>query len=329
MASLDSALAHVDASTFTLQADGTPLPQTSAPGIITALLRLLDVRPGDRVLEIGTGSGYTTAVLASLVGDSGHVTSIDVNPTLTARARALIDAASVVLVSSDGAYGHPPAAPFDRVIAWATPTVIPKAWTDQTRHGGRIVTPVKIAPVASANLTVAASVRDSTPTDLRLHAGSFVDMTPRDVPQHLPAYFLDALLDDGDAPAWLSAVALRGRPEVARAFLHDLVRRPRTETAPFQGDDLSAVLAHLAANRPDDLAAAFTPLGRGIGYATAGSVALLVEGVLVSVGTGEARDLLRARLDEWRDRRPRLDDMVARCVPVDGGWRVVLSPDWA
>src|SRR5690606_40624099 len=47
--------------------------------------------------------------------------------------------------------------PFDRVIAWATPTVIPKAWTDQTRHGGRIVTPVKIAPVASANLTVAAS----------------------------------------------------------------------------------------------------------------------------------------------------------------------------
>ena len=111
MTSLDSALAHVDASTFTLQADGTPLPQTSAPGIITALLRLLDVRPGDRVLEIGTGSGYTTAVLASLVGDSGHVTSIDVNPTLTARARALIDAASVVLVSSDGAYGHPPAAP--------------------------------------------------------------------------------------------------------------------------------------------------------------------------------------------------------------------------
>src|SRR5690606_27426873 len=61
MTSLDSALAHVDARTFTLQADGTPLPQTSAPGIITALLRLLDVRPGDRVLEIGTGSGYTTA----------------------------------------------------------------------------------------------------------------------------------------------------------------------------------------------------------------------------------------------------------------------------
>src|SRR5690606_18290027 len=45
MTSLDSALAHVDASTFTLQADGTPLPQTSAPGIITALLRLLDVWP--------------------------------------------------------------------------------------------------------------------------------------------------------------------------------------------------------------------------------------------------------------------------------------------
>lgn len=183
--------------------------------------------------------------------------------------------------------------------------------------------------MASAILTVAATVRDGTPTDLRLHAGSFVDMTPRDVPQHLPVYFLDALLDDGDPPAWPSAVALRGQPEVARTLLQDLVRRPRTETAPFQGDDLSAVLAHLAATRPDGLAAAFTPLGRGIGYATASSVALLVGGALMSVGTGEARDLLRARLDEWRDRRPRLDEVVAWCVPVDGGWRVVLSPDRA
>src|SRR5690606_15664952 len=107
------------------------------------------VQPGDRVLEVGTGSGYTTAVLAALVGDSGRVTSMDVNPDLTARARARIDAATTVLVCGDGTYGHAAGAPFDRIIAWATPPVIPKAWVDQIRDGGRIVTPVKVAPVAS------------------------------------------------------------------------------------------------------------------------------------------------------------------------------------
>lgn len=171
-------------------------------------------------------SGYTTAVLAALVGDSGRVTSMDVNPDLTARARARIDATTTVLVCGDGTYGHAAGAPFDRVIARATPPVIPKAWVDQTRDGGRIVTPVKVAPVASANLTVAATLRGGGPTDLTLHAGSFVDMTPTDAPQHYPAHFLDALIDHGDLPAWLSAVPLRDRPGAGSHPSRPARRRP-------------------------------------------------------------------------------------------------------
>jgi len=65
---------------------GNQIPQTSAPEVIARLLELLDVQPGNRVLEIGTGSGYSSALLAELTGTKDNVFSIDVDPTMTERA---------------------------------------------------------------------------------------------------------------------------------------------------------------------------------------------------------------------------------------------------
>jgi protein-L-isoaspartate O-methyltransferase len=86
------------------------------------MLRLLDVQAGHRVLEVGTGSGYSTALLAHLVGPCGRVSSVDIDPDLVARAGRLLGMdghSNVTVVHADGRLGHRPGAPYDRVVAWA------------------------------------------------------------------------------------------------------------------------------------------------------------------------------------------------------------------
>jgi hypothetical protein len=109
------------------------------------MLRLLDVQPDHRVLEIGTGSGYSTALLAHLVGAGGQVISLDIDPemvTRTSRLLALDHRGNVTVWHADGRLGHPPGAPYDRLVAWAqAPHAIPAAWTGQVRLGGIISLP--------------------------------------------------------------------------------------------------------------------------------------------------------------------------------------------
>ncbi|MFW5420390.1 methyltransferase domain-containing protein [Nocardiopsis sp. CNT-189] len=114
----------------------------SAPGIAFGFLDLLAPRPGDRVLEIGTGTGYTAAVLAERVG-GGSVTSIEVDPAVAAQAAENLKRARYAphLVVGDGAQGHPGGAPFDRVHATCAVRRIPGAWVAQSRPGGAIVAP--------------------------------------------------------------------------------------------------------------------------------------------------------------------------------------------
>lgn len=115
----------------------------SMPELVTKMLDALDVREGQRVLEIGTGTGWNAALLAHVLG-ADRVTSIEVDPDLTLHARkALSDNGygGVRVLNRDGALGFRPGAPYDRVIATVAPRRIPPAWIAQTRPGGRIVTP--------------------------------------------------------------------------------------------------------------------------------------------------------------------------------------------
>jgi len=128
--------------------ENAPLPigagQTiSQPLVVARMCELLAPRPGDHVLDVGTGSGYHAAVLAAL---SGHVWSIERHPELTRTAgRALEEAGvrNVTLLEGDGSLGHPGAAPYDAInVAAAAWRAVPPALEEQVAPGGRLVVPV-------------------------------------------------------------------------------------------------------------------------------------------------------------------------------------------
>ncbi|MDF5754931.1 methyltransferase domain-containing protein [Spongiactinospora sp. TRM90649] len=114
----------------------------SAPGTVTDFLDLLNPQPGHRVLEIGTGTGWTAALLSHLVG-AQYVTSMEIDGALAALAEKNLRDAGVhpYVVVGDGATGCPERAPFDRVHVTCGVHTVPYAWVEQTRPGGVIVLP--------------------------------------------------------------------------------------------------------------------------------------------------------------------------------------------
>jgi protein-L-isoaspartate(D-aspartate) O-methyltransferase len=115
--------------------------------MMAIMLEQLCLRAGDRVLEIGTGSGYNAAVMAEVVGSAGQVVSIDIDPELVARARSSLLAAGyddVTVLCADGGYGDPVGAPFDRIVVTAGAWDIAPAWLDQLGSGGRLVLPLTL-----------------------------------------------------------------------------------------------------------------------------------------------------------------------------------------
>jgi len=124
-----------------------PLPigegQTiSQPFVVAAMLEALALRPDDVALEVGTGSGYETAVLAELVRT---VYSIERIAGLAERARGVLEKlgyANVTVVHGDGSQGLPEAAPFDAIVVSAAAPRLPQPLMDQLRDGGRLVIPV-------------------------------------------------------------------------------------------------------------------------------------------------------------------------------------------
>jgi protein-L-isoaspartate(D-aspartate) O-methyltransferase len=115
----------------------------SQPYMVAKMTEHLDVRPGDRVLEIGTGSGYQAAILAWL---GGRVTSLERQAALIPPARARIEAlqldGSVEIREGDGSLGDPAGAPWDRILVTAAAPAVPLALREQLADGGRLVIPV-------------------------------------------------------------------------------------------------------------------------------------------------------------------------------------------
>jgi protein-L-isoaspartate(D-aspartate) O-methyltransferase len=120
--------AYRDAAiTVKSDAEGRPVSSSTQPGMMAIMLEQLGLAAGQRVLEIGTGTGYNAAVLARLVGDSGSVVTIDVEADLVEQARANLAAAGVsgvTVVCGDGADGVPAYAPYDRIIVTAGAQVL-------------------------------------------------------------------------------------------------------------------------------------------------------------------------------------------------------------
>jgi len=114
----------------------------SQPLVVERMCELLELRGHERVLDVGTGSGYHAAVLARL---AAHVWSVELHPELSARAAetlAALGVANVTLLTGDGSRGHPAEAPYDAVNVAAAMQGIPPALPAQLAEGGRLVGPV-------------------------------------------------------------------------------------------------------------------------------------------------------------------------------------------
>jgi protein-L-isoaspartate(D-aspartate) O-methyltransferase len=198
--------AYADVPLATRLRDGQLVSSSSQPSLMAMMLAELRVRDGDRVLEIGAGTGYNAALLAHRLRDDNLVTTVDLEPEITEAARQHLATAGYhpVVVTGDGARGVPERAPFDRIIATCTLPSIPSAWLAQCRPGARILTPLGTGLVA---LTV---------SDAEHAEGRFL---------HSPAYFVP-LRGGGPEPepAPLGGVPRRARDHELFRFLLALTR---------------------------------------------------------------------------------------------------------
>ena len=127
-----------------------PLPighgQTiSAPHMVAIMCDLLDLREGEKVLEVGTGSGYHAAVVSRIVGEKGLVVTVERIPELAETARKIYESLgydNIVVVVADGSLGYGELAPYDKIYVTASAPKIPVKLLAQLKNGGRMVIPV-------------------------------------------------------------------------------------------------------------------------------------------------------------------------------------------
>ena len=157
--------------------DGEAVSSSSQPEIMATMLEQLALEPGQRVLEVGAGTGYNAALMTHLVADTGTLISMDVDTDLVDGARAHLAAAGIEhvrVVLGDGGLGCPDGAPYDRIILTVGAWDIAPAWLEQLRPGGRLVLPLtvggsqkSVAFVRIADHLVSASVTDCAFMSLR------------------------------------------------------------------------------------------------------------------------------------------------------------------
>lgn len=126
---------------------GRVLSSASAPWLVSSMLEQLDVQPGQRVLEIGAGTGYNAALLAHLVGPAGEVVTVDIDQDVADRAAHALQAAgcrNARVVCADGGLGVPERAPYDRVLATVGMSDLSAAWLEQIDPTGRLVVPLML-----------------------------------------------------------------------------------------------------------------------------------------------------------------------------------------
>ena len=163
--------------------DRLPISSSTKPDLMVRMLEILDVRDGDRVLEIGTGTGYNAALLAHRLGDE-RVFSIDVGGDLIELARERLGAARLrpTLVAVDGVHGLPEHAPFDRIIATCSVPAVPWEWAEQLTSDGAILVDLKLA-TSAGNLVLLRRVGNRLEGRFTARWAAFMAMRTGATPQ--------------------------------------------------------------------------------------------------------------------------------------------------
>lgn len=121
----------------------------SQPLVVAFMLELLDPKEGEKILDVGSGSGWTSALLGEIVGKKGKIVSLEIIPELkefgeknTAKYN-FIKEGRVEFICADGSKGYEKEAPFDKILASASAEKLPSVWKEQLKIGGRIVVPIR------------------------------------------------------------------------------------------------------------------------------------------------------------------------------------------
>lgn len=154
---------HDEVLVTSLGEHGEPVSSSSMPNVMARFLTLLDVRDGDRVLEIGTGTGYNAALLCARLG-AALVTTVDADGDLVTSARKRLDGAGFrpTVAHADGYFGYPPGAPYDRIIATCSVARILEQWIDQLHPGGVVVAPISGGRIKSGLLVALRAQPDGS-----------------------------------------------------------------------------------------------------------------------------------------------------------------------
>ncbi|MCZ7415068.1 MULTISPECIES: methyltransferase domain-containing protein [unclassified Streptomyces] len=187
---------HADEARPDEKPTGSPTSSSTLPGLIVSMLHRLDARPGHKVLDVGTGSGYSAALMGHRLGDE-NVTSVDVDGYLVQAARArLAEFGRNPRMEAIDATGELPEPGYDRIMATVSVRPVPKTWLHALRPGGRLVT-----TIAHTALLITADMGDDGIARGNVQSDPATFMGTRrgaDYPPKLNEVFATAREDEGD-----------------------------------------------------------------------------------------------------------------------------------
>lgn len=317
---------------------GIPASSSSQPSMMASMLEQLDLRSGQRVLEVGAGSGYNAALLARIVGARGQVISVELDP-ITARGarRGLASAKSgAKVVRGDGREGWPRGAPYDRVIVTASAPTVPRAWYDQLAEGGLLELPLIVRRAGQAQAIVTLRKQAKALRSEALLYGGFMplrDAPGAPVPSPPPILgAIERIDEQSRSLAQLSGEALRRLSAARRQRLLSLaLAEPRTRQLGVRAPRPGLVF-YLTLEAPESRFVGGWPRAGVIGKDGSG-LALLAGGEktltrIESYGDRGAERLLLKLVERWKARgRPTGHDLRVE-VSFRGGASSEVRLSW-